>query len=273
VSHFIESLDDPRLEPYRDLRNRNPTRLGHYFIAEGRLVVERVLQGRYPLVSILLEEGRELLIEEERFERLILPRGLMRQLVGFDFHRGVLACGLRKPLVNVREMSSLGSDEIVLCAAAVQDPTNLANMIRSASVMGIQKVIVTPTTADPLSRRVLRVSMGHAATSELYQSHDLPSDLKWLHENRGVISAAATLSPTATPLDEYAVRGPTVVVFGNEGQGLTEQIEVACSDRITIPMAPGMDSLNVAVATGILIYQLRRSTTHGGLADTRPEGC
>ncbi len=262
---LIGDLDDPRLDRFRDLRQRNPTRYGHYFIAEGRLVVERLLaNAKYHTQAVVVEEQREAIIADhlrEDHDVYVLATGLFEQLVGFDFHRGVMACGTRPKLPDVKQLRAdpTGRDVYVV-AHEVQDPTNLGNMIRTAVGLGAKGMILGRATADPWARRVLRVSMGTVLELEFYESRDLEQDLRWLWEEQRVASVAATLGADSIPLTEFRHPGPVAAVFGNEGVGLPGSIEAACTYRATIPMSERADSLNVSVATGIFLYELTNAS-------------
>src|SRR5436305_1663084 len=163
----VSSIDDPRLAPYRELNQRNLTRQSGLFITEGEKVVERLIESRFATVSVLAEPAYA-----ERYEpRLpadvpiyVASRGLLQATIGFHFHRGILACGRREPVASVETiLASLGAarSTIVVCPD-VQDPTNLGSIIRSAAAFGCAAVLLGGKCADPLSRRVLRVSMGAA---------------------------------------------------------------------------------------------------------------
>ncbi len=257
--HPIDSLDDPLLEPFREIRNRNWTELSGLFIAEGPLLVAEMVSSKYAVKSILLDgkyeqHYRDLVPPET--DLLLVDHALVEQIVGYNFHRGVLGCGLRQPLLSVQEsfVECCSDRETLACAMGVQDPENLGGILRSCAGLGIERVIIGPGTADPLSRRVLRVSMGTALHLQLFRSRDLAADLRWLHGARGVTSVATTLADDADALEKSQRHGPTVILIGNERYGLPPEIQVLADRRVRIGMELGTDSLNVCVAAGIVMH-------------------
>ncbi|RMF42767.1 MAG: RNA methyltransferase [Planctomycetota bacterium] len=263
----IDSIDDPRLAPYRDMRHKNWIERSGWFIAEGPLLVERLLHSGYRCHSVLLDRKYY-----DRFRPLIGPdvpvllcdHALIESLVGFNFHRGVLACGIRPPLPTTEQafasMPCSPADTLV-ALYGIQDPENVGGILRSCAAMGAGHVLIGRGCADPLSRRALRVSMGNALKLNLMRSLDLALDLIWLHETLGVTTYAATLTPRARPLESVGRDGPVCLVLGNERHGLPASIEDACRESVCIAMADGVDSLNVCVAAGILMHYFCRIAT------------
>lgn len=287
----ITDWSDSRLDPYRDLKREDVRRRGELFIAEGRLVVQRLLASRFDTVSVLAEAKRRPWLEGRVAPNtpvLMVTPELMREISGFNFHRGLLACGRRLPFAPAEtlwtassasdaaaadepdqprtpmpETDRLTPDRIALGAITVNDLENLGSLIRTAAAFGIDSLAMNPQTVDPLCRRVLRVSMGTALRMRFI---DLTDPLAWLVENerRGAwFTIATTLDDDSIPLSQVAEhpefqRRPKLLLMGNEGEGLPDAIRRACTVGAKIPMAPGVDSLNVAVAGAIAIYELVR---------------
>ncbi len=259
----VTSVEDPRLEPFRELRSRNWTEQSGLFIAEGPLLVERLIASSYLVKSILLDRKYQehySAMVPDSVDLLLVDHDLVEGLVGFDFHRGVLGCGLRKPVLGLREnfFQPTEPNETMVCVVGVQDPENLGGILRSCAALGITRVIIGPASADPLSRRVLRVSMGNALRLQLYRSRDLVSDLQWLRDERGVTSVATTLAADSQSLEQTARRGPTMILVGNERNGLPAKVQAMADQRVTITMEQGTDSLNVGVAAGIVLHYFCR---------------
>jgi len=266
----IIPLSDPldcRLDPYRDLKREDVSRRGEWFIAEGRLVVQRLMASDYETVSILAEPKRVDWVRslvKPQTPIYVVSAELIQEVAGFNFHRGLMACGRRIAFESSdRLMDANDPSQIALAAVSVSDLENLGSLIRTAAAFGIDRVIVSRQSVDPLSRRVLRVSMGAALKMRFY---DWESPEQWLQENerRGVwFTIATTLSDDSIPMGQmtrhpdFASR-PKLIVMGNEGDGLPESIQAACTVRAQIPMAMGIDSLNVSVAGAIAIYELIR---------------
>ncbi len=261
-TEVIERLDDPRLDPYRNLKSTNLTRWSNQFIAEGLLVVERLLASAFEVVSVVATrkvERQVAPVVPQDLPLFLLDHTLAEQLVGYAFHTGVLACGVRRPSPPIERLLSGGQQRSLIAVCPnVNDPENIGAIIRLSAGFGLSGVLLGPECADPFSRRVLRVSMGTAFTMPIRETRDLQSDLARLRDEHHVELVAAILDPNAEPL-EIARRGERMaLLFGNEKHGLdTKWIEL-CGRKLTIPMAPGADSLNVAVAAGIFFHYFQR---------------
>ena len=254
----VSSFNDDRLSPYRDLPKSNLTSLSRRFVVEGRLLVERLLASDYPVESIVVDERRMSLLPETFSDELhvyVLPGGAVEDLIGFNFHRGILACGRR---TDRRGISGLSLDNIhnatfVVCVD-IQDPTNLGGILRNCAAFGVTGVLLSRQCADPFSRRVLRVSMGAVFQLPLIQSADLLADLQTLRDQHFVELLATVLDSTAEELPGASRVPRMALLFGNEGHGLADSWISNCQRRITLPMANGTDSLNAAAASAVFLY-------------------
>jgi tRNA G18 (ribose-2'-O)-methylase SpoU len=261
-TEVIERLDDPRLDPYRNLKSTNLTRWSNQFIAEGLLVVERLLASEFEVVSIVASRKVERqvvpLVPEGR-PLYLLDHTLAEQLVGYTFHTGVLACGVRRPSPPLETLLSRDQQRsLVAVCPNVNDPENIGAIIRLSAGFGLSGVLLGPDCADPFSRRVLRLSMGTAFTMPIRETRDLQSDLLKLRDEYQVELAAAILDPSAEPLEIARRSQRMALLFGNEKHGLDQKWIEICPRKLTIPMAPGADSLNVAVAAGIFFHYFQR---------------
>lgn len=261
--HHIEDLTDNRLEPYRHLRTRDLTRFSQRFIAESRLVVQRLVASDYGIESVLIEERfLEGALEWLRpdVQVLVAPAPWIEELVGFHFHRGFLACGIRRTFPSAVEILKEGKDRADwtgLMAMGIQDPENLGVILRTCAGLGIRDCILGPGTADPLSRRVLRVSMGSSLKLNLLDTDDESQVLNHCR-HLGIESVATSLQEPAIFLEQYRRKGPTLVLFGNEAHGLPDAIQAAADTRLKIEMKMGTDSFNVSVAAGITLHHICR---------------
>jgi tRNA G18 (ribose-2'-O)-methylase SpoU len=263
-TEFIESLDDPRLDPYRNLKSTNLTRWSNQFIAEGLLVVERLLASQFEVVSIVATRKMERqvvpLVSKDR-PLYLLDHTLAEKLVGYTFHTGVLACGVRRPSPPLEGLLNRGEKQSLIAVCPnVNDPENIGAIIRLSAGFGLSGVLLGPECADPFSRRVLRVSMGTAFTMPIRETPDLQSDLLRLRDEHHVELAAAILDPSAEPLENSRRSDRMAILFGNEKHGLDKKWIELSQRKLTIPMAPGADSLNVAVAAGIFFHYFQRRT-------------
>jgi tRNA G18 (ribose-2'-O)-methylase SpoU len=259
----IKDIDDPLLDAYRDIRNRNWTYVSKRFIAEGPLLVERLLASQYPTESVLLDRKwaeQYLPTIPEHVQVLLLEHHLIEQLVGFHFHRGVLACGIRPARLKLQDDFGDAPDahETIVATVGVQDPENLGSILRCCSGFGIRRVILGPETADPLSRRVLRVSMGQLLNLRLLHSQNILADLQFLHQRYSFTSIATSLQDGAQSIEKVGRNGPIVILVGNERYGLPEAVQAAASQRVRIDMELGTDSLNVSIAAAIVMHYFCR---------------
>jgi tRNA G18 (ribose-2'-O)-methylase SpoU len=248
---------DPRLAIYRDLPQRNLTRQSGLFIAEGEKVVERLIASDFEVESILAEPPFAEQFESRVAEITpiyVASRDVLMKTIGFHFHRGILACGRRKPAPPLASiLEKLGSPATLVVCPDVQDPTNLGSIVRSTAAFGCNGIMLGPKCADPFSRRVLRVSMGAALHLPIVESSELAADLQRLIESDFEL-VAAVLDPTAQPLGAVQRSPRMALLLGSEGHGLAPEWLQLAHRRVTIPMQLGIDSLNVAVAAAVLLY-------------------
>jgi tRNA G18 (ribose-2'-O)-methylase SpoU len=259
---LITSPDDSRLEPYRNVRQTNLTRWSGLFIAEGWRVVRRLLASEYAVESVLISDRRhEAVLGEmspewaERTEVLIVPQALAEELVGYNFHAGVLACGRRfEPFTVAETLAVCRHSYTVVACPRITSPDNLGSILRISAALGIDAVLLGRGSCDPFSRRVLRVSMGAGFTLPIAESPTLLEDLSIAREESHWQLIAAAIDERAEPLAE-AMRPPRIVlVLGNEAEGLSDDWLAACDRQVMIPMASAVDSLNVAVAAGVMLH-------------------
>lgn len=265
----INDLNDSRLDPYRNLKLTNQTRTTGHLIAEGHRVVRRLVDSDFAVESILVSERRKHTIDDidpDRYQIFVIPEEVGTQLVGFEFHAGVLAAGKRRESPSISEWlprNSSGSDLVVVCPR-ITDPDNLGTLMRLCVGFGVRALLLGPGSTDPYSRRVLRVSMGHAFFLPIIQADDLAPHLIALRERHGFRFLATVLDETATPLDQFPFGGASNgtrtnmgLLLGNEADGLDPKWVEFCHERVTIPMGPQADSLNVSVAAGIFLHWFR----------------
>ena len=250
-------LEDPRFFVFRGLRDSPSTRTTGKFVVEGRWLVQRLLESEFEVESILIDQRRLQLLPDipEEIPVFAVDSGELDQLVGFDFHRGVLACGLRRPRISSADLlpTADGAALWVICVGVV-DPANLGGIIRCASAFGVDCLLLDETCTDPFARRVLRVSMGTALRVPVARTHDVCGDLTALQRSHGFELNALVLDESAESLASVKRPHRLALLVGNEGYGLTPDTIACCDRRVTIPMQPHTDSLNAVVATGVALY-------------------
>jgi len=258
----IDSLDDPRLTPYCNLKAANMKRHRDLFVAEGTKLVERLLASDYATDSVLLNEKR---VPEwgpkipDAVPVYVVPEELGKEIVGFSFHVGVVAVGRRKP--NPTLDAVLPQDTTRLTVVVLpwcDNPENLGAIIRICRGFGVDAMLLGHGCCGPFSRRVLRVSMGTAFKLPIIESRNLASDLQRLRDEWRFEFAATILDPTAQPLHQAKRSSRFGLLFGNEHAGLAEEWLAHCQQRLTIPMSGDTDSLNVAIAAGIFLHHFTR---------------
>ncbi|WP_054056229.1 RNA methyltransferase [Alloactinosynnema sp. L-07] len=271
MAQVIEVTDpsDPRLDDFRDLTtaDRRPDRPGGrgLVIAEGVVVVRRLLASRYP-VRALLGVRRRIESLGPELDGLDAPAyvataEVMAEAVGFHLNRGVLAVADRAAPPDLAELTANARTLAVL--EGVGDHENLGALFRNAAALGVGGVLLGPGCSDPLYRRSVRVSMGHVLAVPFAPIEPWPDGLKWLRDS-GFRVIALTPAPGSVPLSEAVRPGERVaVLLGSEGPGLTEEAIAAADAAVRIPMAGGVDSLNVATAGAVAFYALGEGDTGG----------
>jgi tRNA G18 (ribose-2'-O)-methylase SpoU len=260
VIRVVES--DSRLRDYRRIAHHGALRAAHLFVAEGRAVVQRALESGRPVRSLLLSETARQALQpamdhlDPRVPVYVCDLAAFEAITGFPLHRGCLAIVERPPVVDPADLVMAATTLVVL--DAVSDPDNVGGIFRNVAAFGADGVLLGPGCADPLYRKAVRTSM--AATLAVPFAHvpDLAEGLAMVR-SRGRILVALTPHETATDLDAFdrvRLPGPLALLVGAEGPGLSAEA-LACADaRVRIPIRPEIDSLNVAVATGIALSRL-----------------
>ncbi|MBX3442922.1 MAG: RNA methyltransferase [Planctomyces sp.] len=259
----VADLSHPALEAYRNLKQTNLTRRTGRFVVEGHRCVRRLLDSRFETVSVLGSERRVHLIESDvppEIPLYVVSEELARELIGFNFHAGVMACGQRGPSPSWDDVlpTDPQTPALVVGCPRITDPDNLGGLIRLCSGFGATAIGLHPGCCDPFSRRVLRVSMGNAFHLPIVESRDLAADLTRLRDERGFEIAAAVLDDAARPLAACVRPNRLVLLLGNEADGLDSSWIDLSDWKVVIPMADQADSLNVTVAAGIMLHHFQR---------------
>ena len=258
----VASLDDPRIADYRHVTDRALLERRGAFVAEGRTVVERLLASGWGTESLFVTPTTLAAFATtalpEDVPVYVVDQALMDTTVGFNIHRGCLALGRRPP---APPWTAFEGARRVLALEAVANADNVGASFRNAAAFGADAVWLDQRTTDPLYRKAVRTSMGgvftvpfaRAATQDAFVD-----GLRSLGRQSAVI--ALTPAPDVPTIDAVAAtladRASVVVVLGQEGHGLSTSALDACTHRARIPMAAGVDSLNVATAGAIALYAL-----------------
>jgi tRNA G18 (ribose-2'-O)-methylase SpoU len=251
-------LEDPRLEPFRDLRADHLRRHDPWFIAEGALCIRRALEANLVVPTLLTTEaqwpGLAPLVGADT-EVLQADAALMREITGFKFHRGCLAQVLRPASTRI-DWAGLGAQSTVVFGEAVSNPSNVGALVRNCRSLGAHALVLDESSADFYSRRAVRTAMGALFTLPHVQVPDIAAAIAEYRQATGGTVWAAALTPDAQPLTALRRAVHTALVLGSEGQGLSAATLAACDAAVKIPMAVGADSLNVAAASAVFLYAI-----------------
>jgi tRNA G18 (ribose-2'-O)-methylase SpoU len=272
----ITSADDPRVHDYRAVREPELVRRRGLFIAEGRLVVGRLLALPHSRIrSILVSEAGLAALRADAAAGLdarpglplyLADPGVIDAIGGFHFHRGSLALAERPADLDPAALiaaAAPGRPLVVVEGLAQAD--NVGSILRNAHAFGAAGVLLDPASVDPLYRKALRTAMGAALIVPWARLVPWPAALGRLRD-AGLVVAALTPRPAAQPLAAFAVASadrPVALLVGAEGDGLGGAALAAADVQVRIAMAPGADSVNVATATGIALHALAAAGRSG----------
>jgi tRNA G18 (ribose-2'-O)-methylase SpoU len=264
----IDDLEDPRLLDFVGLtdvalRRRSEPEQGLYIAESGKVIRRALAAGHRPRAYLMAERWLTELddvvqgAEADDVPVFVADHAVIERLTGFHLHRGALASMERPELPTVD--SVLAGARRVLVLEDVVDHTNVGAVFRSAAALGIDGVLVTPRCADPLYRRSIRVSMGTVFQVPWTRVDPWPAGAAVLR-GAGLTVAALALAPEAVDLDVFASTAPDrlALVLGTEGDGLSRRTLAEVDTLVRIPMAGGVDSLNVAAAGAVAAWALRR---------------
>jgi tRNA G18 (ribose-2'-O)-methylase SpoU len=291
VIQNISSLDLPELAPYRTMRRSAEHEAQGIFIAEGEKVTRRLLESHFTVVSVVLpekwlEDFRPLLAARpEEFTVYLAEKSLLETLVGYSLFQGVLSIGRIPPPAQLAEILAKSSMQSSPMAATRQAPRllvaidglsnaeNLGALIRNCVAFDVQALLVGETCSSPFLRRSVRNSMGAVfqlpvwevkmANAAVRMRRDDPAPFSLAQtlrdlRARGIRCLAAHPRPDGKTLSQADFSGDCCVVFGSEGNGISQAVLEACDECVAIPMANGVDSLNVGGAAAVFLYEANR---------------
>jgi tRNA G18 (ribose-2'-O)-methylase SpoU len=259
----IEHIDDPgdaRIEPYRAVRERDLVGRAGLFVAEGRVVLEKLVRaGRHPVRSVLVAEPRLASLQgligalAPEVPVYVAAQPVMDAIAGFPMHRGILALGERRVWPADGLVASLGPSAVVVGLSAIANHDNMGGIFRNAAAFGADAVVLDAACCDPLYRKAIRVSVGAALTTpfaRLEAGEDLVATLA-----RNGFEVVALSPGGAIELSDLRCGPRVAALFGAEGPGLAPDL-LTRTRTVRIAMAAGFDSLNVATTSGLVLYQL-----------------
>ncbi len=261
----ITDVGDPRLDDYRELKDATRRRSGT-FIAESELVISRLLTSRFITRSFLLTPVRYARLASQlptEVPAFVAEESVLNELVGFPLHRGALALGERPSAVgslgDVAQLTQSASTIVIL--EDVVDPDNIGAVFRHSAAFGVDAVLLSPHAGDPLYRKAIRAAVGwtlHVPWTRVDEK-DWPTTIDNLRAEGWQVLALTPAADAPVMAKCMADLGPAakvVLLVGTEHIGLTTESMQRATVQARIPMAPGVDSLNVATTVAIALYEL-----------------
>jgi tRNA G18 (ribose-2'-O)-methylase SpoU len=253
----INTLDDPRVAGYRHLADHAALVERGWFVAEGRLVVRRLIDlQQWPIESLLLTQpaagNLADVLPRANAPVYVADQALMNQIAGFNIHRGCLALG-RRPAVPTLDRIAAGPHARVLVLEGVNNPDNVGGLFRSAAAFGVDLVVLGPDCADPLYRKSIRTSMAATLSVPFVKAPQWPGVVNDLR-TEGFTVVALTPHWLAPPLEDVRPGTKLALLVGAEGAGLTPAAIAAATLTARIPTTVDVDSLNVTTAASIAMY-------------------
>ncbi|MGM0623871.1 MAG: TrmH family RNA methyltransferase [Campylobacterota bacterium] len=251
----VTQLNTPNLEVYKLLRDNHFT-VDNGFVADSPKVVNILLQTDITLRSILATQEyydryKELIKSKQVDNLYVASKELMSTIVGHKIHHHVMAHGQRPSQCGLD-----GLDDKVLMLDYITSAENIGSLARCSAALGVNSFLLPTKAPHPYSRRALRVSMGHISKLRYNIYEDIVDTIHAL-KDRGYKIFGAEVTPTATPLSQVTPSGKWVLLMGNEGYGLAQEVIELCDEIVTIEMAEGVRSFNVAVAASLILYRFQ----------------
>ncbi len=260
----LTSWDLPDLAPYRTLRRPLEHRKQGIFFADGEKVVRRMLESSIEVISLMMppswiEIYRPILERRAEMIRVYsVEKTVLEELTGATFYQGVIGFGKIPPLPLLEELLQKSPiPDLWIAIDQIVNAGNIGLICRSAAAFGVQGVILGENACPPYIRWAIHSSMGEIFKLQIAQPPSLLAVLK-IMKSRGIRCIAAHPHAEGKVLSQLDLKGPICFIFGSEGKGVTPEILAECDESVAIPMAFGVDSLNVANCAGIFLYEAQR---------------
>lgn len=260
----VHTLDNKELQPYRTLRRPAEHLQQGIFVAEGEKVVRRLLDSPLGVVSMLMTEAwYEKLCADYDFSArnsvvvYLAGKKLLESIVGYNLHQGIMAVGKVPEEKSVESVLSRKEKHLLVALDGLVHSENVGVVVRNCAAFGVDAVIVSKTSSSPYLRRAVRSSMGAVFQIPVIHSEHLPNTLRQLREQFHTRIIAAVPSAETT-VESACLTGNVCLVFGSEGYGISLEVFHTTSESVAIPMYNNTDSLNVACASAVLLYEAHR---------------
>jgi tRNA G18 (ribose-2'-O)-methylase SpoU len=261
----IKDPNDPRLLPYSSLKGKELERDG-IFIAEGEKVVKCMVEAGCKIASCLTADGA--VARYKPLLKIMAKRGaavyvaaddLIEDIIGFRFHRGIMAVGYCPEKHTISSaFKTLKRPSVFVALNAINDPQNVGLIARNAAAFGVESLIVDNATYDPYYRKAVRVSMGTIFQLAVCYEDDLSKSLAWLKDKHNTRIVVATLGKGTSDITKADFSGNICFVFGNEDKGVSRKVLNIADAKVRIPISKAVDSLNVASASAVCLYEASR---------------
>jgi tRNA G18 (ribose-2'-O)-methylase SpoU len=253
----IDSLDDPQVEGFRSIADQDRLNELGVFVAEGRLVVRRLIELRQWTIESILVTSAAIdnladVLPEATAPIFVVEQELMNGIAGFNIHRGCLAL-VKRPATTTLDRIAAGPLSRILVLEGVNNPDNVGGLFRTAAAFGIELVVLGPNCGDPLYRKAIRTSMAATLAVPFVAAPQWPGAISDLRAD-GFTVVALTPALAAPPLEDIRPEPKLALLVGSEGHGLTTAALAAATLSARIPMTPAVDSLNVTTAASIAMY-------------------
>lgn len=256
---IIKSVSDPKIADYCSLRdlNNDTVHSDKFFVAEGIKVVLRLLKSPLRIKSVFctpefLAAHAELIYSRADKESIYTADiSLMSQIVGYKLHSGIMAIAEEKAEASFEDFGSR-----VVAFNSIVNSENVGAIVRNAVAFGLNSLLFDAATSSPYLRRAVRVSLGNIFACSHRYSQNLVTDLSFLRQNFGYKIIAAEINVDAIAISGFAFPPKCVIIFGNEGKGIEQNILDLCDSVVKIPMNPESDSINVAASSAIFFHHI-----------------
>ena len=270
----VETLEEPFLQPYRTLRRPLEHQREGIFVAEGEKVVRRLLESTLDVVSLLLTPEWLKVYQPTLESRagnmqiFVAPKPIVESIVGFHLHQGIMAVAhIPKPPSLAEALEQSQHPRLLVAVEGLTNAENLGVLVRNCAAFDVDALLVGETSSSPYLRRAVRNSMGTVFRLPIVQLSDLVGTIHELRSAWGVHVIAAHPHTDRKVLHQAASDGDCCIVFGSEGEGVSADVLAACDESVAIPMKDGVDSLNVASASAVFLYETQRQRKGSHLGD------
>jgi tRNA G18 (ribose-2'-O)-methylase SpoU len=265
ITRSVTTIEDQSLQPYRTLRRPVEHQKEGIFVAEGEKVVRRLLESPLEIISLLLtpewlENLRpELASRPEELQAFVAPKSVVESIVGFHLHQGLMAVArIPQPHSLAEALRGCDSPRLLVAVDGLTNAENLGVLVRNCAAFGVDAFLVGETSSNPYLRRAVRNSMGTVFQLPVVPLLDLAATIHELKAVHGIRVIAAHPHTDQRALYEGSFATECCIVFGSEGEGISENVLAACDELVAIPMNDGVDSLNVASASAVFLYEVQR---------------